>query len=254
MKERHTTTLAGRTLAQLALTVCVITASSALFAETGHQQLNFAVRDFVESFYTADELRSVHERDEQDTTRRVDIEVSSIDPRLPLALCEQPLIASLNQNQRPIGRINVKVECQGAAPWTKYLPVTIHVYEKVLTTTRPLARGEIISEADFNLQETDVSMLRYSYIQDPALALGMEVKRSLNANTTLIQEALEAPTLVKRGDTVVLSAKAGTVEIRQQGVALQSGELGKQINVRNSSSDRTVQAVVTGYGQVQVGF
>ncbi len=254
MKARQSTKLLGRTLAQLGLTLCVVAPSSTLYAETGHQQLNFAVRDFVESFYTADELRGQHERDEEDTTRRVEIEVSSIDPRLQLSLCEQPLVASLNQNQRPIGRINVKVECQGAAPWTKYLPVTIHVYEKVLTTTRPLARGEIISESDFSLQEADVSMLRYSYIQDSELAIGMEVKRSLNANTTLIQEALEAPTLVKRGDTVVLSAKAGTVEIRQQGVALQNGVLGKQINVRNSSSDRTVQAVVTGYGQVQVGF
>ena len=254
MKDKHMTKTTRHCLARFALTVCVTASCTAAFAETGHQQLHYAVRDYVESFFTADELRGINERNDEDTARRVDIEVSTIDPRLPLGLCEQPLIASLNQNQRPIGRINVKVECQGSAPWTKYLPVQVRVYEKVLMTTRPLASGEIISESDFSFQETDVSMLRYSYIQDPALALGMEVKRSLSANTTLVQESLESPTLVKRGDTVVLTAKAGSVEIRQQGVALQSGELGKQINVRNSSSERTVQAVVTGYGQVQVGF
>lgn len=254
MKHRYTTRTAARVLAQITLGFWAAASFDAALAETGHQQLGHAVRDYVESFYTADELRALHERGEEDVARRVDIEVSSIDPRLPLSLCEQPLATSLNQNQRPIGRINVKVECYGSVPWTKYLPVTVRVYEKVLTTTRPLARGEIISEADFSLQETDVSMLRYSYMQSPELAIGMEVRRSLNANTTLVQESLEAPTLVKRGDTVVLSANSGTVEIRQQGVALQSGELGKQINVRNSSSDRTVQAVVTGYGQVRVGF
>lgn len=254
MKDWQPTSIAKRTLAQLTLGLCAMTAAGSVFAETGHEQIQHAVREYVESFYTAEELRAVNERDPEESTRRVDIDISAIDPRLPLALCEQPLYASINQNQRAIGRVNVKVECHGTSPWTKYLPANIRVYEKVLTTTRPLARGEIISESDFSYQEIDVSTLRYSYIQSPELAIGMELKRSMPANATLVQESLEAPTLVKRGDTVVLSAQAGTVEIRQQGVALQSGELGAQINVRNSSSERTVQAVVTGYGQAKVGF
>lgn len=254
MKDWYATKIAQRALVQLTLGLCALTVTGSAAAETGHEQIQHAVREYIESFYTADDLRGINERDPEDNGRRVDIDISSIDPRLPLTLCEQPLYASINQNQRAVGRINVKVECHGTSPWTKYLPANIRVYEKVLTTTRPLARGEIISETDFNYQEVDISTLRYSYIQSPELAIGMEVKRSLSANTTLVQESLEAPTLVKRGDTVVLSAQAGSVEIRQQGVALQSGELGSQINVRNSSSDRTVQAVVIGYGQVKVGF
>tara|TARA_R100001377_G_scaffold69308_1_gene44646 strand:- start:1377 stop:2138 length:762 start_codon:yes stop_codon:yes gene_type:complete len=253
MKVWHFKAKATQTLSGISLCLAAMFGVAA-HAETGHQQLHNSVAQFVESFFDANELDPNSDRDSQELGRRVEIDISSIDPRLNLSVCEQPLIASMNQTQRPMGRINVKVECQGAAPWTKYVPVSIRVFEKVLVTTRPIARGETLTAADLALVDTDVSLLRYSYLQAPEHAVGMETKRSLSTNTTIVQEALVAPTLVKRGDAVVLSAKAGTVEIRQQGVAMQSGELGKRINVRNTNSDQIVQAVVTGLGEARVGF
>jgi flagella basal body P-ring formation protein FlgA len=254
MKDWHWKLAANDTLGRLALGLGACLCSSVLSAETGHQQLENAVAEFVQGFFSAEELGTSDVQDTDRLQRRVEIDISTIDPRLNLSVCEQPLIASMNQTQRPIGRLNVKVDCQGSAPWTKYVPVNIKVYEKVLVTTRPIARGETLVASDLSLAESEVSTLRYSYLKSPDIAIGMEAKRSLPANTTLVQEALVAPTLVNRGDTVVLSAKAGTVEIRQQGVAMQSGELGKRINVRNTNSDQIVQAIVTGLGEARVGF
>ncbi|MCB1649123.1 MAG: flagellar basal body P-ring formation protein FlgA [Pseudomonadales bacterium] len=221
---------------------------------SAHEQLTAAVNEFVSAFFSPQELAAREQHTDKALSRRVEIEISRIDPRLPLALCEQPLIASLNQNQRPQGRINVKVECVGTAPWSKYVPVMVKIFEPVLVTTRPIARGEVLSPADLSLEQSDISLLRGSYLQASELAVGMEVRRPLPAGATVAQEALAAPMLVKRGDTVTLSAKAGSVEIRQQGVALQGGELGKRINVRNTNSDMVVQAVVTGQGEASVGF
>jgi flagella basal body P-ring formation protein FlgA len=253
MKVWHYTKRTTQTLGAISLCLSTVLGGAAS-AETGHAQLHNSVAEFVESFFDASELDRNAERGPEDQGRRVEIDISSIDPRLNLSVCAQPLIASMNQTQRPIGRINVKVECQDAAPWTKYVPVSIKVFEKVLVTTRPIARGEILTAADLALVDADVSRLRYSYLQSAEFAIGMEAKRSLSTNATVVQEALEAPTLVKRGDAVVLSAKAGSVEIRQQGVAMQSGELGKRINVRNTNSDQIVQAVVTGLGEASVGY
>jgi flagella basal body P-ring formation protein FlgA len=53
---------------------------------------------------------------------------------------------------------------------------------------------------------------------------------------------------------IVMSAKTGSVEIRQQGIAMQDGELGSQISVRNAHSEVVVRAIVTGTGQVEVIF
>ncbi len=216
-------------------------------ASGGHQQIREAVESFIADMHGP-----------STSEQRVEIVVSSIDPRLPIPACDLPLQTQLGQqsgqNQAAVGRVNVRVECQGSVPWSKYVPVLVRVFAPVLMSTRPLARGDLIGAADVELAEADLSTLRQSYLQDSTLAIGMEVKRALPANTVIGREALAQPLLIKRGDTVVMSAKSGPVTIRQQGVAMQNGELGAQIPVRNSNSDIVVRAVVTGPGQADVVF
>ena len=214
---------------------------------SGHQQIREAVQSFIEDIHGPSTAE-----------QRVEIVVSSIDPRLPIPACDLPLLTQLGQqsgqNQTAVGRVNVRVECQGSVPWSKYVPVLVRVFAPVLMSTRPLTRGDLVGAADVELAEADLSTLRQSYLQDSTLAIGMEVKRALPANTVISREALAQPLLIKRGDTVVMSAKSGPVTIRQQGVAMQNGELGAQIPVRNSNSDIVVRAVVTGPGQADVVF
>lgn len=224
-------------------------AAQASYAQSGHEQIGTAVRDFIESFYPMVDMS-----DSGSADRRIEIEVSAIDPRLSLTACDRPLQASIPQTQSPVGRINVKVECEGSIPWSKYVPANVRIYQQILVSTRPLARGETLTAADVMLAESEISSMRQSYLQSAAEAVGMELKRSIPAQAVVTQEALALPTLINRGDTVVMSAQAGTVMIRQQGIALQSGELGSQIPVRNTSSDVVVRATVTGPGQAEVIF
>lgn len=240
-----------RTLPTAVALACLLIAPVSQ-AQSGHEQLRTAVHEYMESFFAPSEL--IASRDGEDLSRRVDIEINNIDPRLPIPFCEQPLQTQINQNQRPVGRINVKVDCAGTAPWSKYVPVTVRVFEHVLTSARPLARGEILSSSDVMMTEIDVSTIRTTYMHAADEAIGLELKRSVQANAPLVREALAAPLLVKRGDTVMITARSGSIEIRQQGVALQNGEMGKQITVRNTNSDNVVQAIVTGHGQASVGF
>lgn len=234
----------------LALGILVASLGSAQAQPTGssgHQQIREAVESFIADMHGA-----------SGAGQRIEIVVSSIDPRLPIPACDLPLQTQLGQQsgqqQAAIGRVNVRVECQGSVPWSKYVPALVRVFAPVLMSTRPLARGDLVGAADIELAEADLSTLRQSYLQDSTLAIGMEVKRALPANTVISREALAQPLLVKRGDTVVMSAKSGPVTIRQQGVAMQNGELGAQIPVRNTNSDIVVRAVVTGPGQADVVF
>ena len=112
----------------------------------------------------------------------------------------------------------------------------------------------MLTGGDIEFTLVDLSQVRQTYIQQMDLAVGMELKRALPAGVAVTQETLSPPTLINRGDMIVMSAKAGAVEIRQQGIALQDGELGSQISVRNASSEVVVRAVVTGTGQVEVVF
>lgn len=185
---------------------------------------------------------------------RVEIEVANLDPRLNVPICQVPLVARANGNNAQGGRVTVRVDCQDHAPWARHVPATVRIYKEIVVSARSLARGTVLSQHDLVLQEHDVSVIRGAVIADMDQATGLALRRAINAGNALSLDMLAAPILVARGDTVVLTAERGGIAIRQQGTALQDGEAGKQIQVRNNSSSRVVQAVVTGPGEANVLF
>ena len=104
----------------------------------------------------------------------------------------------------------------------------------------------------FSILETDIASLRRTPITDPESAIGMELKYSLTAGAAISQEILQKPKVVKRGDLVHLVAETESLVTGKQGEALQDGEVGKLINVRNNSSRLVVQAMVVSTGKVKV--
>jgi len=185
---------------------------------------------------------------------RVEIEVATLDPRLQVPVCREPLQASLNQLNPNGGRVTVRLECHDDSPWTRYVAASVRIFQNVVVSSRALPRGSIVGPGDLTLKEHDISTLRGQVIKDPAVAVGQAVRRAMSADTVLNIDLLEAPILVNRGDTVVLIAERGSIAIRGTGTALQAGEAGRQISVRNSSSERIVQAVVIGAGETKVVF
>jgi len=212
-------------------------------SNAGHAQIAAAVYDH---------LLELHG---DDNNSRVDIEISNLDPRLRIHACESPLDTRLNQQQRPIGRVTVRVECHDAhASWTRHVPAMIRVYTPVLISARALQRGEILGSADLQMQEMELSAIRQTALRSADEAAGMQTRRTVPAGTAMTAEMLTPAILVERGDSVTITAERGGISIRQQGVAMQNGEMGGRISVRNTSSDRVVQAVVIGNGQVSVNF
>tara|TARA_R100001039_G_scaffold38984_1_gene42944 strand:+ start:4910 stop:5590 length:681 start_codon:yes stop_codon:yes gene_type:complete len=185
---------------------------------------------------------------------RAEIEVATLDARLQVPVCQVPLQTSLNRHNANGGRVTVRVECHDDSPWSRYVAASVRVFKEILVTSRALARGSIVSPGDVALKEQDISTLNGHIIMDPDVAVGQSVRRAVRADTALSIDLLEAPVLVRRGDMVVLIAERGSIAIRGTGTALQAGEAGRQIPVRNNSSERVVQAVVTGAGEVKVIF
>ena len=185
---------------------------------------------------------------------RVEIELATLDARLQVPVCKEPLQASVNRINANGGRVTARVECHDDSPWSRYVAASVRLYQDIVVASRALARGSIVRPGDVILQEQDVGTLRGQVIMDPDVAVGQSLRRAVSAGTVLSIDVLEAPVLVKRGDMVVLIAERGSIAIRETGTALQAGEAGKQIPVRNNSSERVVQAVVTGAGEVKVIF
>ncbi len=206
-----------------------------------------SLRSEVRSFLEAETSSMGHS-----SGRRVEIEVGNIDPRLRLTACPQDLLLSLNGNGRALGRVQVKVQCAGDYAWTKYVPVEIKIFESVLVASHTLSRGVLLEESHLRLQELDISQLRRTPLFESQQAIGKELKHSLTVGSPVALESLRLPKVVQRGDMVQLVAETENLQVRQQAEALEDGEVGKLIDVRNTSSKLVVQAVVVAAGKVKI--
>ncbi len=183
---------------------------------------------------------------------RSEVEVNRLDPRLRLALCDAPLTTSLESPAQPLGRVTVRVQCVGSSPWTIFVPGQVRLYRQVVVASRPLPRLVLISATDVMLAERDVGQLPQGYFTDLQRTLGHKLARPVTADQVLAPSFLQQAEAVRKGERVMISARAGSTVVRVSGEALSDGAEGQQIRVRNQTSGRVVKARVIGPGQVQV--
>ncbi|MCY1282658.1 flagella basal body P-ring formation protein FlgA [compost metagenome] len=185
---------------------------------------------------------------------RYEIQVNRLDPRLRLAQCDNDLTASLESPAQPIGRVTVRVRCEGSSPWTVFVPAQVRLYREVLVATRPLKRNDVVGENDFSLMERDVGLLAQGYLTLPEQALGKKLTRPLLPDQIVAPPHLQQAELVRKGDQVTISARSGKINVHMSGEALSDGTEGQQIRVRNLSSKRVIKARVAGPGMVEVSM
>ena len=203
-----------------------------------------------------DDLRATAERFLQQAAardgREVQVEIGRLDPRLRLVACPGPVEPFLGPGSQPRGNTAVGLRCDGAAPWKLYVPATVRQKFVVLTAARAIPKGRTLTTEDILPEERWLTSAPPGALDSPVLAVGRLATRSLQAGSLLNGAALKAPQLVRRGQTVVLSLNEGPIDIQLSGEALGPGAPGDRIQVRNASSRRVVEGVVTEGGEVRV--
>jgi flagella basal body P-ring formation protein FlgA len=182
---------------------------------------------------------------------RHEIEIHQLDPRLRLPACDKALSTALESPAQPVGRVTIKVRCEGANPWTIFVPGQVHIYRSVLIASRPLKRATVLSETDLKLIERDVGLLNQGYLTSIEQAVDKKLTRQLLTDQVLAPVHLQQAEVIRKGDHVVITARSGGISVRMTGEALTDGALGEQIRVRNQGSGRSIRVRVTGPGQVE---
>ncbi len=180
---------------------------------------------------------------------RTNIQLRPPSPQLKLARCKQPI--SFKHAPSRASRVSIAAQCS-QPKWQVFLTGTVEQWLPVVHTTRPLNKGTILGAKDLALIETDVRKVNRTYFTDRAELYGRQLKRTLNSKKVITAQTLAKHLLVRKGDQVVIEAKNGSMLVRMNGTALEDGEQGKQINVRNTRSGRTVRAYVSRVGVVSV--
>ena len=184
---------------------------------------------------------------------RHDIQVKQLDPRMRMNACDKDLTAAL-ESPRPVGRVTVRVRCEGSSPWTVFVPAQVQLFRNVVTVMRPLKRDAIVTEDDVAMRERDVSSVGLGFLSSMDQAVGQKVVRPMVIDQVVTPVALEQPRMIHKGDQVVIIARSGSLAVRMPGEAMSDGSFNEQIRVKNLNSSRVIKANVTGPGQVEVAM
>ncbi|WP_458377124.1 flagellar basal body P-ring formation chaperone FlgA [Pseudomonas fluorescens] len=188
------------------------------------------------------------------TEGRYEIQVNQLDSRLRMPMCDKELTASLESPAKPLGRVTVKVRCEGSSPWTVFVPAQVRLFRDVVTVTRPLRRTGIVEPDDVMLRERDISLLGQGYLTSVDQAIGQRLTRPMVTDQVITLVHLEQAEVIRKGDQVVITARSGTLSVRMPGEALSNGGMAEQIRVKNLNSRRVIKAQVTAPGQVEVSM
>jgi flagella basal body P-ring formation protein FlgA len=227
--------------------LCLLAATGVARADnvTLPEQLIGATQGFLE--FTVEDYLATSQ-----TQGRYEIEVKQLDPRLRMPYCDKELTASLENSATPIGRVTVKLRCEGTSPWTVFVPAQVHLFRNVVTVVRPMKRDAIVSQADVALRERDVGLLGQGFLDSLDQAIGQKLVRPTVIDQILTPVHLEQPQMVRKGDQVVINARSGAMSVRMPGEALSDGGFNEQIRVKNLNSKRVIKANIVAPGQVEV--
>lgn len=132
------------------------------------------------------------------------------------------------------------------AGWTRKDGATADAITRpAVVLTHPLAKDTTLQASDLVL--ADVAGLGTDTVySDPAALVGRVLKTNLGQGQSLQPRHLAPDYLVRKDGPVAITAQSGGIAVGMAGIALQDGEIGDVVLVRNLSSLRDMRAIVAG--------
>ncbi len=177
---------------------------------------------------------------------KISIRIANIDPRITIKPCQQKLTANIPENTNS-RNVNVKIYCADSKPWQIYLPARIERTFAVVIATTTIEKGAMLSKDNISVQFLASNKIRGKKLTDITAVLGSKAEKRIGKGRAINTRNV---CLVCKGDSVTITAKSANFIIKTQGIALSSGNLNKQIKVKNSRSGKVIRAKVTAINQV----
>ncbi|WP_372931169.1 flagellar basal body P-ring formation chaperone FlgA [Shewanella putrefaciens] len=183
---------------------------------------------------------------------KVDITPQNIDARMLPSQCTSPIKVEM-ASDRDISRNNtIKVSCNTpelAYPWQIFISVRVDILFPVVVTTEILAPGDRINASQIEVRYIEQNSLRGQQFDDPSQLEGTRVKRRIAKESPIFANNL---CFVCKNDAISIYVRSPSFMLKTAGEALQDGNIGEQIRVKNSSSNKQLDAIVIGIGEVEV--
>lgn len=154
------------------------------------------------------------------------------------------------------GRIPLSAQVRVDSAFHKRLRLNAHVTVQVqrIKTLRAVSRGEVLSEDDVEMETIQVNRIPRNAVTRLEDAVGFETVRNLGAGRVLTVNALRRPSLVDKGDQVILVAEKGLMKITAPGIVREKGFKDSLVQVFNVQTKKMVFGYVIDAKTVKVNF
>lgn len=160
----------------------------------------------------------------------------------------------------------IRMSCEAPRPWVRHLRSSVrgprHIAStdtrmqpsgpQVVKLSRSLKRGAVITGADIELAVSSGGSDGLGAFSDPSDVIGRTLTANVGEGRILLARQLEQNWLITRDIPVEIGFQDSAVSVSMPGIALENGQLGELIEVRNTSSGRILRAIVAGPQKVQI--
>lgn len=129
---------------------------------------------------------------------------------------------------------------------------TMNAMTEIPVLSEALGKDAIIGSQDIHMIEIRQDAVKDGMIVNADQLIGMTPRRMITAGHPVSSIDIAAPRSVERGDLVTMVFREGPLVLTAQGKAMQHGATGETIRVVNTSSNKTIEAVVTASKEVTV--
>lgn len=133
-----------------------------------------------------------------------------------------------------------------------YLWVKVKINKSIFRAKNLIKRKAVISESDLTQEKRDIAELPGNVVLDRKEIVGKEAKFNIIPGRIFLSWMIRDIPLVRNRDEVTIVAKSNDFEVTVQGIAMEDGALGEEIEVKNLSSEKKFIAKVIGEKKVAV--
>ena len=151
-----------------------------------------------------------------------------------------------------LGRFQAMLVTPAGSPDAKRVRVSGRAVQTMLlpVPSRPIAMGEVIKVTDLQLMRIRIDRAGNMVESDPDQVIGRTARRVLAAQEPIPASAVAPTILVPRNSLAIARIASGRILITMEGKALDDGALGDTVRIANPRSNKIVQGVVSGRGEV----
>ncbi|ACD96986.1 flagellar basal body P-ring formation chaperone FlgA [Trichlorobacter lovleyi] len=146
------------------------------------------------------------------------------------------------------------VRVNGVVEKNLSLRLLIDAQTEMVTASRQLLAGTVLTEADLQLQKQDLAQAGGLPVKNITDAVGKKLRITVRAGTPIRSNQLVSVPVVVSGQLVTIIAENAGVRITVSGRARSAGGVGELIRVQNLVSNKEIPARVVDASTVEVGF